>query len=111
MFLANVIDVYSSGKFVGAMINTLQETFPHVYAFSATPGGPSDFDPRDTFVVLGSAKPLDPESEFYPALERDMLTPQHIATLKERSDGLVLTDDFAPVDNLLAPVIRMAERN
>jgi hypothetical protein len=40
-----------------------------------------------------------------------MLTGDHLAVLKERSQGLVLTDDFAPVDNLLAPVIRMAERN
>ena len=111
MLLANVIDVYSSGLFLGAMINTLEKTFPHVYAFSATPGGPSDSDARDTFVILGSLKPLDESSEFYAALHRDMLTPDHLAVLKERSRGLVLTDDFAPVDNLLAPVIRMADRN
>jgi hypothetical protein len=39
-----------------------------------------------------------------------MLTPEHLAVLKQRSRGLILTDDFAPVDNLLAPVIRMADR-
>jgi hypothetical protein len=39
-----------------------------------------------------------------------LLDEQQLATLRERSNGLVLTDDFAPVDNLLAPVIRMAER-
>jgi spermidine synthase len=110
MLLANVIDIYRSGRFVGAIINTLEKTFPYVYAFSATPGGPSDSDARDTFVVVGSLKPLDESSGFYPALARDMLTPEHLATLKQRSGGLVLTDDFAPVDNLLAPVIRMADR-
>ena len=111
MLLANVIDVYSSGLFVGAIINTLERTFPYVYAFSATPGGPSDSDPRDTFVVLGSLQPLNESSSVYEALHRDMLTPRHLAVLKERSRGLVLTDDFAPVDNLLAPVIRLADRN
>jgi spermidine synthase len=110
MLLANVIDIYRSGRFVGAIINTLEKTFPYVYAFSATPGGPSDSDARDTFVVVGSLKPLDESSGFYPALARDMLTPEHLATLKQRSGGLVLTDDFAPVDNLLASVIRMADR-
>ena len=111
MLLANVIDVYNSGRFVGAVINTLERTFPYVYAFSATPGGPSDSDPRDTFVVVGSLKPLNGSSSFYQSLQRDMLTAQHLAILKQRSEGLVLTDDFAPVDNLLAPVIRMADRS
>lgn len=111
MLLANVIDVYLSGRFVGAMINTLTQTFPHVYVFSAVPGGPTDADARDTFVVLGSLKPLNQSSSSYEALKATMLTEDHLAVLKERSHGLVLTDDFAPVDNLLAPVIRMAERN
>jgi spermidine synthase len=111
MLLANVIDVYRSGLFVGAMINTLRQTFPHVYVFSAAPGGPTDADARDTFVVLGSLQPLNRSSSSYDALDRIMLTGDHLAVLKERSQGLVLTDDFAPVDNLLAPVIRMAERN
>lgn len=111
MFLANVIDIYRSGRFVGAMINTLQQTFPHVYAFSATPGGPSDQDSRDTFVVLGSLQPLNKDSGVYAALQRDLLTPDHLAVLKERSRGLILTDDFAPVDNLLAPVTRLSENN
>ncbi len=111
MLLANVIDVYRSGRFVGAMINTLEQTFPHVYVFSAVPGGPSDADDRDTFVVLGSLKPLNESSSSYEELGRIMLTDDRIAVLKERSQGLVLTDDFAPVDNLLAPVIRMADRN
>ena len=111
MMLANVIDVYRSGLFVGAVIHTFEKTFPHVYAFSATPGGPSDSDPRDTFVVLGSLKPLNESSGFYEALRRDMLTSEHLAVLKQRSRGLILTDDFAPVDNLLAPVIRMADKS
>jgi hypothetical protein len=75
------------------------------------PGGPTDRDARDTFVVLGSLKPLNESSSSYESLNRIMLTEDHLAVLKERSQGLVLTDDFAPVDNLLAPVIRMSERN
>lgn len=111
MLLANVIDIYRSGKFVGAMINTLERTFPYVYAFSATPGGPTDQDARDTFVVLGSLQPLDVASDAYLAIQRDMLNPDHMATLKQRSGGLVLTDDYAPVDNLLIPVTGQSDEN
>ncbi len=108
-FLANVIDVYQSGLFIGAMINTFEQSFPHVYAFCTTPGGPSDDETRDTFVVIGSNRLLNlADMELYSA---GQLRPRHFATLRERSGGLVLRDDYAPVDNLLAPVIRMAERN
>ena len=30
--------------------------------------------------------------------------------LQHRSNGLILTDDYAPVDNLIAPVIRQVEK-
>jgi hypothetical protein len=92
------------------MINTFERSFPHVYAFCTTPGGPSDDETRDTFVVVGSNRLLDLRGLDYTEYSAGLLRPEHYATLRRRSAGLVLTDDFAPVDNLLAPVIRMAER-
>ncbi len=111
VFLANVIDVYSSGKFLGAMINTLEKSFPHVYVFSTALGGPTDRDARDTFVVVGSTRLLDLDFLSSEKFNGDLLGERHLEVLRKRSNGLVLTDDFAPVDNLLAPVIRMAEKN
>ncbi len=110
VFLANVIDVYSSGRFVGAMINTLEKSFPFVYAFSTNVAGPRDDDQRDTFVVVGSNRLLDVNDLSYEQYSASLLRPEHLDTLRRRSRKLVLTDDFAPVDNLLAPVIRLAER-
>ena len=109
-FLANVIDVYRSGKFIGAMINTFEKSFPHVYAFCTSPGGPSDDETRDTFIVVGSNRLLDLRGLDFSEYSASQMRPQHLTTLRRRSEGLVLTDDYAPVDNLLAPVIRMAER-
>jgi spermidine synthase len=109
-FLANVIDVYRSGKFIGAMINTFEKSFPHVYAFCTTLGGPDDDETRDTFIVVGANRVLDLKSLDSAEYSMGRLRPEHLETLRRRSQGLVLTDDFAPVDNLLAPVIRMAER-
>jgi spermidine synthase len=109
VLLANVIDVYKSGKFLGAMLNTIEMTFPHVYIFSSSSGGPSDADARDTFVVAGSIRAL-PLTDFDSAKYSGwLLDEQQLATLRERSNHLVLTDDFAPVDNLLAPVIGTGE--
>ncbi len=110
VFLANTIDVFRSGRFLGAMINTVEEVFPYVYTFGTSPGGPSDEDERDTFVVVGSTRLLPVQDLDYLEYAADLLGPRDTAILRQRSRGLVLTDDFAPVDNLLAPVIRAAER-
>ncbi len=111
VFLANVIDVYSSGKFLGAMVNTLEASFPHVYVFTTSLAGPSDNDSRDTFVVVGANRLLDVDDLSYERYSAALLEPENMDTLRRRSDRLVLHDDFAPVDNLLAPVIRLAEKN
>ena len=74
------------------------------------PGGPTDEDERDTFVVVGSTRLLPVQDLDYVKYAADLLAPQHTALLRERSNGLVLTDDYAPVDNMLAPVIRLVER-
>ena len=110
VLLANVIDVYRSGRFIGAMINTLEASFPHVYAISSSLAGPSDEDDRDTFIVVGSGRPLDLDELSTGSAMGMVLDPEQLATLRRRSDNLVLTDDYAPVDNLLAPVIRMASK-
>ena len=110
VFMANVIDVYRSGRFIGAMINTVEQSFPHVYAISSALMGPSDDDGRDTFIVVGSAQPLPLDEMDWDSYLGMVLDPDQLAVLRRRSKGLVLSDDFAPVDNLLAPVITMADK-
>lgn len=110
VFLANVIDVFRSGRFLGAMINTVEQVFPYVYTFCTSPGGPSDEDERDTFVVAGSTRLLRVQNLDYLKYSATLLTARDTALLRRRSGGLFLTDDFAPVDNLLTPVIRLVER-
>ena len=69
-------------------------------------------------MVVASRKPLDldqlglrvDDPHFY---ERDgsLVAPEvydkvHMAAIKLRSRGIILTDDYAPVENLLAPVAK-----
>jgi len=91
-------------------LNTFRETFPHVYAFSTFTNGPStERTRRDTFVVVGSMRALDGI-----ALKADVpgsvLKPEHFEALRRKSRGIVLTDDYAPVEQLLEPVIRRADK-
>ncbi len=111
IYLVNIIDIFDSGRFLGGIYNTMLQVFPHVYVFSNTKGGPNeDKDGRDTFIVIGALRDLDlaelgsrtGEKTF----DGSLLEEKHIKVLVERSQGIVLTDDYAPVENLLAVVVK-----
>jgi hypothetical protein len=61
-------------------------------------------------VVVGATRPLPFEQYDWIRYPGPLLEAEQLATLRERSGGLILTDDFAPVDNLLEPVIRYSEK-
>jgi spermidine synthase len=115
-YLQNVIDIYQADacRFLSAYVATVRETFPYVYVFCSAKHGPQLA--RDTFIVACSLKRLklddlssatgDAESIDGPfAWSEEGELGGDMATLLGYSRGVVLTDDYAPVDNLLAPVI------
>jgi spermidine synthase len=111
IYLINIIDIFASSRFLGAIYNTMRTVFPHVYVFSNTVGGPNTSDDgRDTFIVIGALRELDVsklgEGPGEVAFEGSQLEPEHLTLLEERSGGMVLTDDYAPVENLLEVVVR-----
>jgi hypothetical protein len=102
------------GGFLGAWTKTAKLTFPHVYIFGTDEPGKGL---RETFVVVASMQELDlqdlggrkDDPRFYTPRGRQTKTkPYDEAVEKEvvenRSRNIILTDDYAPVENLLAPV-------
>jgi hypothetical protein len=111
LYMINVIDIYHHGLFIGAILNTLRETFPHVYILPNNEGGPDEReDGRDTFIAIGAFRELDMDDLGDELggkeIKASMLEPEHLKTLEERSRRIVLRDDYSPVENLLEPVIR-----
>ncbi len=114
----------SLGGFLGSWVETAKLTFPHIYVFgtNSRPG----LGIRETFVVAACKKPLDLNDlgarPGDPALysiafpvepgdgpvktktETQPYSDKHMKELTVRSRGIILTDDYAPLDNLLAPV-------
>jgi MFS family permease len=102
------------GGFVGAWTKTAKLTWDNVYIFGTddTPGSGL----RETFVVVASMQPLDLEDlgkrvddpKFYHKKRRTEPKPygkaDYDAVVDIRSKNIILTDDYAPVENLLAPV-------
>jgi spermidine synthase len=103
IFMANCVDILSVGKFLSAYVNTVQEIFPYVCVF--TPADTS-FNQRSTFVVAASRKPVELDvliDERYTVIARRLST-EIMRDLKSRNGAVRLTDDYAPVENFMAPV-------
>lgn len=106
IYMVELIDIFTSGRFVGAVVNTLRAVFPFVFVISEKDVG---IDDRNTFVVIAAKHNLDLRniSEEYGAGKQVWyLDDADMAKLQEKSGRIVLTDDYAPVENLLAPVVR-----
>jgi len=111
VYMVNLIDMYGSGQFLGAVINTLKETFPHVYVITSYVTLPST---RETFVIAAAKFSFDPQaifSSYDKNLKLWYLNESEIENLKKQSHGVILTDDYAPVENLLAPVVRQSAKD
>jgi hypothetical protein len=112
MYLMNVIDIYQDGRFLGAIHTTLGKVFgANVYVFTSSRNAlGSGGTTRHTYIIVGSLQPLDladlgarPDE---PKCEGSPLTAEQVGHLQAQADGVTLTDDYAPVENLLEIVVR-----
>lgn len=104
VYLAHLVDIYPEGRLLGRVVNTISETFPHVYVVVGRSGSPAV---RDVCIVIATRRTLDPQTLLDGSgkyAEFSSLDDTQIAALKKGCDGAVLTDEYAPVENLLAPV-------
>ena len=113
VLLQNVIDDFGkAGYFLGAYVLTLKQVFKHVYVFCS---GRYDVSMRrDTFVLVAfntDSPTIHKEiQKFYGGhtleLEASLLNEHHLSQLASRCGNRILTDDDAPVENLIEPVVR-----
>ena len=101
------------GGFLSSWVKTARETFPHVYVYGTeTEPGQGE---RETFVVVVSKQPIDlkelgkrPNDPKFvnngAKFEPEPFPELNMKELDVRARGIILTDDYAPVENLLAPV-------
>jgi spermidine synthase len=104
VYMLNVIDIYDIGKFVGALACTFEQTFADFCVVSMD----TRRDLPSSFVFVAAKQRIDTENLFTREELRSerlrLLDDSDIDALKKKAKGMVLTDDYAPVENLLAPV-------
>jgi len=110
LYLALVIDKLRGGQFIPAYTKTVQEVFPYVYILNDAPSWNSPFP--NTYLVAASATPIDMDRINAIKNGQGMNGGPLVKVMpKETMDewlsstpAPVLTDDFAPADNLVAPL-------
>ncbi len=106
VYLSNIIDKFEGGEFLKAEANALRAVFPHVYLF----GRGQAFDPfdRNTYVLMASRAPLNRAAldamtaRDEPSLRTTPLSVDRFNAYVTSGRAITLTDDFVPVDQLLA---------
>ncbi len=110
LLLANVIDSFKEGAFMPSYIRTLEEVFGKGKVHLVTLTSDYDHIGISTCVIVASPKKLDME-DFVRTIQKGKgKTTSHVMPqeelqkyLKERY-SVILTDDYVPVDNLIAPI-------
>lgn len=101
VLLANVIDDFGRGRFLASYVRTLEAVFGAGKVVVVLENEADRASNRSTFVVAASLVPLrfrEPGASVMAGAE--------LRRWLAARDAIVLTDDFAPVDNMLAPLFR-----
>ena len=103
LYVVNIIDG-PWGYFVRAYIHTLRQTFRHVYPVFAVDSWRRSS--RSTLVILAGDTPLDLDAFEIaaPELAGKLLTEREVDELLAEGRTVMLTDRYAPVDQMLLPV-------
>lgn len=105
LVMANCIDIFDHGRFLNAYLNTLGSVFPYTAVYADTGFSPKR---RATFVIIAALQPIGEGGEVLysesGATIGRRLSGELVADLRFRNGDGILTDNYAPVENLIAPV-------
>jgi len=106
VYIINLIDMLETAGFLAGFVNSLEPIFPYVYVISK----PSLEQVPVNFIVIASKKPVNLENlnaeVSFSGTEFKIFDDNDFAALKKKSKVIYLDDDYAPMENLMAPVVR-----
>jgi len=106
VYVINLIDMRQGGKFVASFIETIKQTFPYIYVVTRQ----SNYNVPFNFIVVAGKKPvnltnIDKEENLADA-ELIINDENDLIAFVKKTDGVVLDDDYVPVEILMAPAVR-----
>ena len=111
LLFTNLIDSFEKGAFMPSYIRTLEEVFGKGNVNLITFSSDVDDVGISTMVVVASPQTLDVD-DFTQTIEREaggervsyVMPQEQLQQVLAERHSVVLTDDYVPVDNLLAPI-------
>jgi spermidine synthase/MFS family permease len=110
-YLLTVIDLFRDGQLLRAAIRTMQASFPRVQLLAAGPAWQSGG--ANVWVIAGSAEGVDVgrlRAELggrgWTGVLTTEMPPDQLAEYVSTEPRIVLSDEYAPVDNLIAILFR-----
>ena len=109
VYTINLVDAPNPGRFLRAFIHTLRSSFSYVGVVPVAVD--LTFDDRTTSVVMASDRPIQ-QSDLdaahqrleHVAVQGYLVEPGELQTWINSRETVLLTDNYAPVDNYLAPL-------
>ncbi len=106
-YMLNVIDDYQKGRFLASFAKTLREVFPTV--FLVAPEGWLGGTGSGTYVLVATDREynlgewlVSPAAPGLENMRLEVVAPDKLAERIEQNRGIVLTDNFVPVDNMVS---------
>jgi spermidine synthase/Tfp pilus assembly protein PilF len=108
VYMVNLIDMFYGGKFLASIVRTVSQTFGHVYVVTR----PTHPDLPVNFIVIAGKKPVNLENlnaeEQLANTSLRVLDDIDLAALEAKGGQTILDDDYGPVENFMAPLVRQA---
>jgi len=106
VYLTNIIDMHEGGKVVASFVATAKKTFPYVYLVTRS----VSYDLPVNFIVIAGKRPVNLENlnteENLSDAQLVIRDKNDLTAFDKKTDCIVLDDDYAPVENFMAPVVR-----
>ena len=110
LLLVNVIDSFKNSGFLRSYARTLEEVFGKDRVSLVTLSALYDYIGVSNFVLVASPGPLDMD-DFVRTIEKEgketmsrVMSRERLQQFLKEGPSVVLTDDYVPVDNLIAPI-------
>jgi spermidine synthase len=106
VYLTNIIDMREGGKVIASFVETIKKTFPHIYVITKQ----INLHLPVNFIVIAGKRPVNLENlnseENLSAAELIISDENDLAAFEKKINWIILDDDYVPVENFMAPVVR-----
>lgn len=111
IYAVNVVDSYQNAKFLASMVRTLEGVFPFVEIIAFEDKWRARSESRTTYVIVAQHEKFD--EKLWGALKKEKIHPSEFGNVwpvpRDEVEiilgrGKILTDNFAPVEKLLANI-------